>query len=506
MYLIQERWQYPLLLSSLETLSEADKIQHLRNLARNDLFFLLRYAMKRADMDRQWLFERCREVQQNPNGYLDLWAREHYKSTIITFGLTIQDILNNPEVTVGIFSHTRPIAKGFLRQIKRELEDNEDLKRWFPDILWSNPKRDAPVWSEDSGLVVKRRTNPKESTVEAFGLVDGQPTSKHYSLMVYDDVVTIDSVTNAEMIGKVNTAWEISRNLSSENGGVTRYIGTRYHFNDSYRLLMQRQAATIRLYPATVDGSVDGEPVLLTSSRLAEKRREMGPYTFACQMLQNPKADETQGFHRDWLNFYADPENFKHMNRYILVDPANEKKKSNDYTAIWVWGLGPDGNYYTLYMIRDRLNLTERTDLLFKLHEKYQPKGVGYEKYGKDSDIQHIQTQMSDRNYNFAIQEVAGKVKKEDRIKRLIPDWEQGRIWLPTHQHYTDYEHVTRDMVEVFLVEEFDAFPVAIHDDMMDVASRIYDLPHSFPKRQEDEEDRPQRYMSKPARRGWMTR
>jgi hypothetical protein len=32
------------------------------------------------------------------------------KSTIITFGLTIQDVLNNPELTVCNFSHTRGIA------------------------------------------------------------------------------------------------------------------------------------------------------------------------------------------------------------------------------------------------------------------------------------------------------------------------------------------------------------------------------------------------------------
>src|SRR6478735_10403991 len=114
---------------------------------RTDLYFLLRYGLKRADAANKWVYERCGEVQADPDGHLDLWAREHYKSTIITFAKTIQDILIDPEVTVGIFSHTRPIAKAFLRQIKQEFETNETLKTWFPDVLWANPHKESPKWS-----------------------------------------------------------------------------------------------------------------------------------------------------------------------------------------------------------------------------------------------------------------------------------------------------------------------------------------------------------------------
>ena len=50
---------------------------------------------------------RAAKLQADPDGYLDLWAREHYKSTLITFGLTMQEILTNPDSTIGIFSpHT----------------------------------------------------------------------------------------------------------------------------------------------------------------------------------------------------------------------------------------------------------------------------------------------------------------------------------------------------------------------------------------------------------------
>src|SRR6516164_4590851 len=198
-----------------------------RELAIRDIFYLLVFVLRRNDVNHDWVYERCREVEAAPNGYLDVWGREHFKSSLITFGLTIRDILRDPEITVGIFSYSRPIAKAFLRQIKREFENNQRLRELFPDVLWANPQRDAPKWSEDEGIIVRRQGNPKESTVEAWGLVDGQPTSKHFRLLVYDDTVTLDSVSSPEMIKKVTDAWASSRCLTVE-GGVSRCIGTRW--------------------------------------------------------------------------------------------------------------------------------------------------------------------------------------------------------------------------------------------------------------------------------------
>ncbi len=447
-------------------------------LGRRDLFFLLVYLLSRKDVDREWLFERCREVQMEPNGYLDLWAREHYKSTIITFGKTIQDILCNPEITVGIFSHTRPIATGFLRQIKREFESNDLLKEVYPDVLYADPRKESPKWTESEGFIVRRKGNPKESTIEAYGLVDGQPTSRHYKLIVYDDVVTRESVYTPDQIRRTTEAWELSLNLGSE-GGAKRYIGTRYHYNDTYREIIARGAAKPRIYPATIDGRVDGEPVLLSREVLAEKRRDMGPYTFGCQMLQDPKADEVQGFKRGWLQFWT-PKNWGGWNLYILVDPAREKKKENDYTSMWVVGLAPDGNTYVIDGVRDRLNLTERADALIGLHRKYHTQEarvvrVGYEQYGMMADIEHIRYRQEQENYRFEIVGLGGPMPKLDRIRRLIPDFEQGKLFLPVRCLYIDREKRQHDLTQEFIDEEYLAFPVGVHDDMLDCLSRIKD-------------------------------
>lgn len=444
--------------------------------------------LNRKDIEHPWLYERCVEVQNAPNGFLDLWAREHFKSSIITFGLTIKDILashgDDPtmpdELTFGIFSHSRPIAKGFLRQIKQEFERNDVLKEIFPDILYQEPHRSATKWSEDDGITVKRKGNPKEQTVEAWGVVDGQPIGKHFKRLVYDDVVVPASVTTPEMLAKTLESLQNSYNLGSE-GGEKRFIGTRYHFNDAYRTIISNQTAKPRIYAATIDGTPSGTPVLLSPERLAEKRRDQGPYVFGCQLLLNPVADERQNFQESWLRYY-DYVTFQGLNVYILCDPANEKKKDNDYTVFWVIGLGPDHKARALEVIRDRLNLAERTRKLMELHRKYAQlcgfqsiREVRYEKYGKDADIQHIIEVQERENYQFEITEVAGKTPKPDRIKRLIPKFEQAEILLPRTQHYTDYTGKTVDLVKIFIEEEYKAFPLPVHDDMLDALARLYE-------------------------------
>jgi predicted phage terminase large subunit-like protein len=444
------------------------------------LYILLRYGLGRKDAQTQWTFDRCQEVQASPNGHLDLWAREHYKSTIITFALNIQDILRNPDITIGIFSHTRPIAKAFLRQIKQEFERNDRLKRWFPDILYADPHKDSPKWSEDEGIVVKRRGNPKEATVEAWGVVDGQPTSKHFDILDFDDVVVPASVSTPEMMAKTTASLELAFNLG-KRGGKRRFVGTRYHFNDSYRMLLDRGIAEARIYPATTDGQVDGEPVLLTRQELLDKRRDQGPYTFGCQMLLNPVADEQQGFKEDWIRFAtASP---RGQNLVILVDAASSKKKGSDYTAMWCLGLGSDRKVYIHDMLRDRLSLTERADILMKWHRKWQPMAVGYEQYGMMADIEHIRSVQDGENYRFDITALGGTMNKNDRIRRLVPWFEKGNIYLHPKIAKSDYEGRTVDLTRAFIDEEYTAFPVGVHDDMLDALARFLDedLPIRFP-------------------------
>ena len=307
--------------------------------------------------------------------------------------------------------------------------------------------------------------------------MESQPTSKHYDVRVYDDVVTQDAVATPDQIRKATAAWELSLNLGATNG-VARYIGTRYHVYDTYRTIMDRGGVTPRVHPATHNGKLDGKPVFLQPEVYAEKLK-MGTTTAACQLMQDPKAAEELGFNKADIRYYEerpDP-TIGEWNTYILVDPANTTSKKSDWTAIGVVSMGSDLNYYVLELIRDKLSLTERARTVMALHRRYRPNAVGYEAYGMQADIEHLKSVMEREHYRFDVIPLGGnKISKTQRIEQLGPLLEEHRLWFPQQQFRTLYDGTRVDMVDMFLREEFETWPVTgKHEDCLDMLSRIAD-------------------------------
>ena len=164
------------------------------------------------------------------------------------------------------------------------------------------------------------------------------------------------------------------------------------------------------------------------------------------------------------------------MVKALLVDPASAKKTTSDYTAGLAVGLAEDENIYILDGVRDRLNLSQRWALLAGMHRVWKPRKVGYERYGKDADIEHFQSEMERDEYRFTITEVGGSMPKPDRIKRLVPYFEQGRVRLPNSLWKTDHEGKRYDFTQIFVEEEYLPFPFCSHEDLLDALSRIFDL------------------------------
>jgi hypothetical protein len=477
---------------SFEYCNEAKRREHLRWMACNDLFYLGVYLLhryhwigqnpKQANLTREhrtkiglWYHARCEEIQESPNNHLDVWAREHAKSEILTFALIIQDILRDSSETVGIFSHNRPLAKQFLRLIKFEFESNEELKALFPDVLWVDPKRESPKWSVDDGIIVRRRGNIKESTVEAWGLVDGQPTSKRFSILHYDDIVARDQISDM-MVGRTGEELENSFALTASDPPIMRIIGTPQEIGDTICEYMDNGKFTLRYHPA-IDSK--GAPVFFSEAKLADFKNKMSPKVFALQFLLDPKkAQEAHeiGFESSWWLTYQGPRNIKSLNRYVLVDPAGRSLESNSMFALWVIGLGADKKYYILDGVLDTLSLPQRADAVFEMVRKYEPLKVVYERYAFQSDIEHIRDRQDRENYRFTIQEIGGPAKKDARIERLLPKYRSGDILAPERLLYKTLEGKEIDVIQRFRNVEWEKWPFNPKArDQLDALSRLCD-------------------------------
>lgn len=211
---------------------------------------------------------------------------------------------------------------------------------------------------------------------------------------------------------------------------------------------------------------------------------------FAGQFMQTPVPKGGADFKTEWVKYYdATDLPWSRFIPYILVDAANSRKRTSDYTAMMVVLTGGDKNYYLADMVRDRLNPTERIETLIDLHKKWLDRTgksprVGYEQYGMMSDTHYLTEAQRAMGYNMNVVELGGRQSKEDRIRRLVPLFQNGNIYIPKVLIYVDAENERRDLVNEFVNDEYVNFPVAAHDDMLDALARIldHDMRVTFPK------------------------
>lgn len=496
----QYRYDYRRIFSDIAD-GKIDKRAAYRSLILNDLFFIVLFVMEIEKANHPFVVNRCNDIQDGPvTDTLDIWARAHFKSVIVTEAETIQYCLKYPERCTGIHCYVRPLAKKFLDSIKQTFEKSELLKWCFPDIVWQNPQAEAPSWSLDGGITLKRKSSSrKEATVEAWGLVEGQATGRHFERNVLDDIETDDIRESPDQLAKCYSKIEMSENLGTgSDNDIWRLIGTFYsHFGPMVKLRDRTYPNgspmyKTRIITASSDNTRNGTPVLLDEKTWEKLKTSQ---FFNSQQLCDPTPSSEIRLNGEYLK-PIEPEFIpRTIHKFMVLDQAGgdeTSKQSHDLWSYGVIGIEPtlddigQSNVYLLDVEADKMSHSEGIDGIVRM---YLRNGIiqqmGVEKVGLSTTEIHITNalRMKGRRLsidagNLVLLKPAGR-SKEKRVENAL-QWplNNGKIFYSTSipQKYIDA-----------IREEMLKFPF-YHVDILDMIAYAYDLfkEFKFPIRRKD--------------------
>jgi hypothetical protein len=485
-----------------------------RELIATDLYFILQFVMEipptnpttgQPFCNHPFVVERAREVQDGPDGWtMDLWSRGHFKSTSLTIARTIQRMAKFPNRCTMISSHTRPAAKKFLRSIMQYVEKSEILKCAYPDVFWRDPRSEAPKWSEDDGIVVKRQSVGRvEATVEAWGLKEGMPIGVHFDWIIADDLETKDDVKNPEVVKQVRDAMDLTEDLLTVGGSIS-VVGTPYSHEGIYIPFIQEKkkangspAFLFRKHPATEDGTPTGKPVFLTREELDDIRTRKGEYSFNAQQLINPTPVGVRKLDGDMLRD-VDPRDIpQELVRFLVVDPAGDAKSDDgDSWAPMVFGVLPymaNPEEASVYILDAVISPMRAEEAPLEIARMFRRNGmimqVGIEKTAASLVANYVSNILA-REHHIYLSEERGTLvmlrpagrNKQGRIENALA----FPLYNGLMKISTAIPSVYRDRIRM----ELDKFPFW-HDDALDSMAYLYDMIRDFHfEWMEEEEER----------------
>jgi predicted phage terminase large subunit-like protein len=439
--------------------------------------------------------ELCQFIEGNPHRKkIALMPRGHLKTTLITVGYTLQRIAKDPKVRILIANATGTMAEAMLSQIKKHLQYNDTFKYYFGDLSTT-----ATSW-RDNMIALPTGDGSyqsKEATVTAYGL-GGSLVSQHYDVIIIDDAHNRENINTKDQIEKVKQSYRDLLDLL-EPGGQLIIIGTKWHDDDLYGLVMDknniqarefdvfvRQAITEMKLGRDTAGHYQIEsgnvlwPEKYSLKALTALLNEKGLYEFACQYQNVAIDDENAVFHKNWFHEY-DPSDLRDrkLTRFTAIDPAISLKDRADFTAIVTIGVDVLNKIYILEVKRGHYTEDQMVDELFLTNEKYHPLSICIETVAFQKTLQHyIMKEIKRRGHSLPLNEVLPESdeSKEKRIRLLQPMYMRSDIL--HSKSVADIE---------YLEDELLRFPKGKHDDLIDSLS--YCVRASFPPRQKDKSE-----------------
>lgn len=332
------------------------------------------------------------------------------KSTAITHCYTLGALLFRERRFALIVSDTETQAVLFLQDIKKEIQDNEDLIKLF-QIRTDNQGKVVFVKDSESDFIVECqdghqfRLMAKGSEQKVRGLKWG---SKRPDLIICDDLENDEIVLNKDRREKFRKWFYGALLPCRSDHGIVRVVGTILHMDSLLeRLMPESQLATIRRPKLLIREELreftnvkltwksvkyrahnpDYSCLLWAERRSAdwlrtERQRyvDMGlPEVYAQEYLNVPIDESTSYFKRaDFINM-RDDDKTRSKKYYITADLAISEDERADYSVFTVGGMDSDGILHVVHSVRERLDGKELVELIVNLQRKFNPEAFGVE-------------------------------------------------------------------------------------------------------------------------------
>jgi predicted phage terminase large subunit-like protein len=319
--------------------------------------------------------------------------RGHAKSTAITLSYTLACLVFRQRSFILIVSDTYEQAVLFLQELKRELQDNEDLTELFG--VKGFPKESEGDFIVEFNDGYQARLMAKGSGQKVRGL---RWNGKRPDLIVGDDLENDEIVMNQERREKFRN-WVFGALIPCKSQtGIIRIVGTILHMDSFLERLMPKEWDKNTEVTAIRDMSKRKVAGVWKSIRYRAHNEDyseiLWPEKFTVPYLQEIRSmfveqGNPEGYFQEYLNKPIDPTTamFKtsdfvpmsesdrksEKNYYIGMDLAVSTKERRDYSVFVVGGIDENGILHIVNVVRDRYDSKESVDMLFALQQRYKP-------------------------------------------------------------------------------------------------------------------------------------
>lgn len=368
---------------------------------------------------------------------------------------------------INVDSFDKENSERILFDIVVDMQSNVRIRQDFGELFTKRNDEEAKTQKRVNNFVCNNGVRVEaHSTQESVrGRIHGH---QRPDLLLLDDFET-----NKTKDSKAYTEQVISHINEFKSGldGKAKiiYLGNYITEFGSIQTLIDRSKVDYRMRVRLISAIAENKPTwpdkyCLTDHEaqitgkisLEDKKRQLGSQVFSVEMLNQPIDEDSQEFFQRWFK-YKDKEFLadKNFRKFATIDTAVSQRESGDYTGLIKNQVDQHNNWY-VQARKMKINPRELINLIFTLYEE------GYEKIGVEETIYldtlkpFLSEEMSKRNkYPRVIPLKHHSVKKEQRIRGLIPKYEAGQIY-----------HIKDECVD--LEEELIRFPKALHDDLSD--------------------------------------